>query len=125
MARIPRLYRVISRHRDTTSETRHYQTPEAAKARAELFAKADKDATISIEPSHPVTYPRPSGDPSPLDIPDTLVSRAVVDDFAAQLGLKSSAVQLVIVEPEEVVVQYQPDPTGKRAPKFWRVSFLD
>lgn len=125
MARIPRLYRVQSRHRDGTTETRHYQGPEAAQERVDRFGFADPLASIIITPSHPITYPRPQGDPTPLDIPDTLVSRKVVDEFLRQLGIEPGAVQLVMFSEQEAVVEYQPDPTGKRAPKLWRASITE
>lgn len=125
MARIPRLYRVRSFHRDGTAELRHYQGPEAAEERRAKFEQADPFAVITVTPSHPVTYPRPAGDPTPMDIPDSLVERRVLDEFLLTLGVKPDAVQLVMVSPLEVVVEYQPDASGKRAPKLWRVSILD
>lgn len=125
MARIPRLYRVRSYHADGTVEQRHYQGPEAAEERRQRFEQADPFAVISVTQSHPVTYPRPAGDPTPMDIPDSLVQRSVLDDFLLTLGVRPDAVQLVMVSALEVVVEYQPDLTGKRAPKLWRVSILD
>lgn len=125
MARIPRLYRVRSRHGDGTAEVRHYQGPEAAEERRAKFEAADPLAVITVTPSHPVTYPRPAGDPTPMDVPDSLVQRSVLDEFMLTLGILPKAVQLIMVTPSEVVVEFQPDPSGKRAPKLWRVSILD
>lgn len=124
MARIPRLYRVRSFHRDGTAEHRHYQGPKAAEERRERFEQADPEAIVSVTPSHPITWPRPAGDPTPMDIPDSLVSREVVAEFLQQCGLKPEAVSLAMFSPEEVVLEYQSDPTGKRAPLLWRVGFL-
>lgn len=125
MARIPRPYRVRSYHSDGTVEQRHYQGPEAAEERRQRFEQADPFAVISVTPSHPVTYPRPAGAPTPMDIPDSLVERRVLNEFLLTLGIKPEAVQLVMVSELEVVVEYQPDLTGKRAPKLWRVSIIE
>lgn len=125
MARIPRLYRVRSYHSDGTVEQRHYQGPKAAEERRAKFEQADPFAVISVTASHPVTYPRPAGDPTPMDVPDSLVTRAALNDFLSMLGVRPDAVQLVMLSPQEVVVEYQADPSGKQAPKLWRVSILD
>lgn len=122
MARIPRLYRVRSVHLNGKVETRHYQGPEAASLRHGAFELDDPKAIVTTTPSHPVMFPLPSGDPSPLDVPDGVMSRKGADLLLARLGIEPSAVQNIIVTSAEIVVQYQPDQTGKREPKLWRIA---
>lgn len=125
MARIPRMYEVRSFSTVGEIKLRHYQTPEAAEARAERFRLADPTAIVSVTASHPITYPRPAGDPTPFDVPDSLINATKVEQFLELCGLKPSAVSLAMFTPAEVVLEYQPDSTGKRAPKLWRVSITE
>lgn len=122
MARIPRIYRVRSVHGDGRVEIRNYQTPEAAEERRERFEIADPFASISVTASHPVTFPEPTGDLSPMDIPDSIIAEAKLHDLFEHLGIAGPFVVGISVAPGEVLVEYQPDLTGKRKPKIWRVG---
>lgn len=135
MARIQRLYRVLGTWPDGSTKVRHYQGPEAAEERRlrwlhEYSPHDGEDGTqpalsVVVTASHPVSYPHPAGDPTPMDIPDTLVDRATVDSFLLTLGILPAAVQVIMFSSAEVVVEYQPDPTGKREPKLWRASITE
>lgn len=123
MARIPRLYRVRAVHPGAATETRHYQGPEAARARADGFTLKDATAIVTVTPSHPVTYPHPAGDPTPLDLPDAIVSAAAVDSFLRECGLLPEAVKTAYFTEAEVVLEYQPA-NPKAAPILWRAAIV-
>lgn len=125
MARLPRLYRVRSAHRDGSVDRRHYQTPEAAEERAERFREADPDAIVTVTPSHVVTYPHEHGDAALLEIPDTAMPLAAWQIMAASLGVEPEAIESIHVSGDTLTVEYHRDPSKRgRAPQLWRV-YLD
>lgn len=127
MARIPRLYRVVSRHGNGAQDTRHYQTPKAADERRERFLIADPDAAVTVTPSHPITFPHEAGDAAMFDIPDTIIDQLEWRKFARLLGLDPMAVVAIHPAPADsmIVVEYDtattPAQRGKHAPALWRV----
>ena len=124
MARIPRLYRVQVTQPDSKVRTLHYQTPEAAEFRKGVLEMENAGNIVTVTPSHPVTYPHPAGDATTFDIPDSLVDHLTVEAFVLELGILPGAVRAITFEDERISVEYQPDPTGKRAPKTWVVGYI-
>lgn len=147
MPRIPRLYRVLATYRNGETATRHYQTPEAANERRLRFeagrpallseeAKlewetANPDATawpldiptVTVTPSHPVTYPHAAGDASMFEIPDTVFDHVIWRTFLVMIGLSSDAEILSITpDGDGITVTYTTNP--KHAPHTWRAEFV-
>lgn len=125
MARLPRMYRVHQVQPNGMTRTRHYQTPESAESRKRVWDERHPDRPAIITPSHVVTYPDPTGDQVTFDLPDTLVDRDVPRIFLEALGISPEAVQAITFGPEGMLVEYQPDPTHKRAPLIWRALYTE
>ena len=86
--------------------------------------QARPHALVTVTPSYPVTFPRES-DPHAFDMPDSLVSRATLQDFLEHLGIRPDAVESVTITEETLLVEYQPDPKRARTPQTWRVGLID
>jgi len=120
MARLPRLHRAIARWPDGTRKKRDYLTPEAADERTAVWQEKGA-AEVSVAPSYPVIWPSALDDR--FDIPDMVLARSAWNDLAARLGIKPEAVLGIEVNPEHLVVTYDPKP-GKpstTAPRTWVV----